>query len=64
MNSSLKERVCQSPRAAVFRLAAAVLAGCQDGRCVWAHDFAPAHDTASRDVVCRVVVGVPNEVTP
>jgi hypothetical protein len=50
-------------RAAV-RLAAAALTGCQGGRCVWTHDFAPAVDTACCDVDCRVVVGVPNEATP
>jgi hypothetical protein len=47
-----------------IRLAAAALTGCQGGRCVWAHDFAPAFDTAGGDVDRCVVVGVPNEVTP
>ena len=46
------------------RLAAAALTGCQGGRCVWAHDFAPALDTAGCDDDRCVVVGVPNEATP
>lgn len=46
------------------RLAAAVLAGCQDGRCVRTHGFAPARNPSLSDVACRIVVGVPNEVTP
>src|SRR5258705_3383954 len=61
MNSSLNERTCRSsPTLRVAdRLAAAALTGCQGGRCVRAHDFAPTFDTAS----CGVV-GVPNEATP
>lgn len=47
-----------------LRLAAVVLTDCQGGRCVWAHDFAPALNTASGDVERCVVVGVPNEATP
>ena len=31
---------------------------------MWAHDFAPAHDTAGCDDDCCFVVGVPNEATP
>jgi hypothetical protein len=31
---------------------------------VWAHDFAPAFNTAAGDVDCCVVIGVPNEATP
>ena len=31
---------------------------------MWAHDFAPAFDTASGDVGRCIVVGVPNEATP
>ena len=46
------------------RLAAAALTGCQGRRCVWAHDFAPAFDTAGCDDDRCVVVGVPNEATP
>lgn len=46
-----------------YRLAATFLTGCQGGRCVWAHDFAPAIDTASRDVKRRIMVSVPNEAT-
>ena len=46
------------------RLAAAALTGCQGRRCVWAHDFAPAFDTAGCDDNRCVVVGVPNEATP
>jgi hypothetical protein len=33
-----------------IRLAVAALAGCQGGRCVWTHHFAPAFDTAGCDV--------------
>nr|CEL18699.1 transposase IS200-family protein [Kibdelosporangium sp. MJ126-NF4]CTQ98183.1 transposase IS200-family protein [Kibdelosporangium sp. MJ126-NF4] len=66
MNSCPKERACRPtlPLRVADRLAAAVLTGCQVGRCVWTHDFAPAHNTTSRDVMCRIVVGVPNEATP
>ncbi|MDT5283420.1 MAG: hypothetical protein QOJ20_4615, partial [Mycobacterium sp.] len=46
------------------RLAAGALTGCQGRRCVWAHDFAPALDTAGCDDNRCVVVGVPNEATP
>ena len=66
MDPSLKGRACGPVpwlRAAV-RLAAAALTGCQGGRCVWAHDFAPAIDTAGCDVDCCIVVGVLNEATP
>ncbi len=66
MNPFPKGRACGSSlvfRAAV-RLAAAALTGCQGGRCVRTHDFAPTNDTALSDVVRCVVVSVPNEVTP
>jgi hypothetical protein len=65
MNSSPKERACDTSSVgrAASRLAAADLTGCQGGRCVWAHDFAPAFNTAGSDVDRRIVVGVPNEVT-
>jgi hypothetical protein len=46
------------------RLAAAAVTGCQGGRGVWAHDFAPAFNTARGGVDGCVVVGVPNEATP
>lgn len=46
------------------RFAAAAQAGCQGGRCVWTHDFAPARNSALRDIASRVVIGVPNEATP
>ena len=66
MNPSLEGRACDSSlvfRGAV-RLAAAALTGCQGGRCVWTHDFAPTNDTALGNVVRCIVVGVPNEATP
>jgi hypothetical protein len=66
MDPSLKGRACwpvQWLRAAV-RLASAALTGCWGGRCVWAHDFAPALGTAGCDDDCRGVVDVPNETTP
>jgi len=49
MNPSLKERACcpNPPFRGANRLAAAVLAGCQDGRCVWTHDLAPTHRSVS-----------------
>ena len=49
MDPSLKERVCcpNPPFRGADRLAAAVLAGYQDGRCVWTHDFAPTHRSVS-----------------
>lgn len=53
---------CPRPVArAADRLAAAVPTGCRSRRCVWTHDFAPACNTAKRDVASRIVVGVPNE---
>jgi hypothetical protein len=55
---------CRLPSQAANRLAAAALTGCQGGRCVRAHDFAPAFDTAGCDVDRCIVVGVPNEATP
>ena len=65
MNSFPKGARRPSPAFRVaIRLAAAALAGCQGGRCVRAHDFAPALDTAGSDVDCCVVVSVPNEATP
>src|SRR4051812_9434035 len=66
MAPSLNERARRSSAlfGAAFRLAAAALTGCQGGRCVWAHDFAPAFNTARCDVDRRVVVSVPNEATP
>lgn len=66
MDPSLEERAwCPNPPfRGADRLAAAVLTGCQGGRCVRTHYFSPAHDTALGDVVRRVVVGVPNEAAP
>ncbi len=46
---------------AANRLAAAAPTGCRSWRCVWTHDFAPAHNTAKRDVASRIVVGMLNE---
>ncbi|MBE1469677.1 hypothetical protein H4W33_008751 [Kibdelosporangium phytohabitans] len=66
MIPSLKAQVCRPSPAlrGADRPAAAALAGCQAGQCVWTHDFAPARDTAIWDVACRVVVGVSNETAP
>jgi hypothetical protein len=65
MSPFRKERACALSFAVggAIRLAAAALTGCQGGRCVWTHDFAPAFDTADCDVDRCVVVGVPNEAT-
>lgn len=66
MNPSLPRQTRRlSPQSgSTTRFAAAALVGCESRRCVWTHDFAPAPSTASGDVECCVVVGVPNEVTP
>ncbi len=57
-------RRCSLAVRGAFRLAAAALTGCQGGRCVRTHDFAPALDTAYCNVDRCVVVSVPNEATP
>jgi len=66
MNPSLRGRVCCPSlcSGSTDRFAAAALAGCRGGHCVWTHDFAPALGTAGGDVERCVVLGVPNDVTP